>query len=97
MMPANLVGTAVALGLFVLAGGAYGVLYTASVARSSILLERASYLCYVSQLLIALAVCLVSPLGLLWKLFIATSALAYGFIPPVTWRLLEKMHHQHAQ
>lgn len=97
MTAANLFATAGALGLFVLAGGAYGVLYSTGLARSSALLERASYACYAVQLLIALAVCLYSPLGLFWKMFIVGSALVYGFIPPGTWRLLEKMHHPSTQ
>lgn len=93
----SLLATSVALGLFVLAGGAYGVLYAVSVARSNSSLERASYLCYVAQLLLVLVVCLGSPLDWLWKLFIAASGVAYGFIPPVTWRLLETMHHSRAK
>lgn len=96
MTPASLFATAAALGLFVLAGGAYGVLYAAGLARSSALLERVSYACYAGQLLIALAVCLRSPLALPWKMFIAISGVIYGFIPSFTWRLLEKMHHPSA-
>jgi hypothetical protein len=89
----SVIVTSAALGLFVLAGGAYGVLYAVGMARSSPSLERASYACYAGQLLLVLAVCLGSPLDSLWKLFIAVSGIAYGFIPPATWRLLEKLHH----
>jgi hypothetical protein len=90
---ASVIVTSAALGLFVLAGGAYGVLYAVGMARSSASLERVSYACYAGQLLLVLAVCLGSPLDSLWKLFIAVSGIAYGFIPPATWRLLEKLHH----
>jgi hypothetical protein len=93
----NVISTSVALGLFVLAGGAYGVLYAVGVARSRPSLERASYACYAGQLLLVLAVCLGSPLDSLWKLFIAVSGVAYGFIPPATWRLLETLHHHRAK
>jgi hypothetical protein len=89
----SIFATSAALGLFVLAGGAYGVLYALGAARSSRSLERASYACYAGQLLLMLAVCLGSPLDSLWKLFIAVSGITYGFIPPATWRLLETLHH----
>jgi hypothetical protein len=97
MSPASLLATSVALGLLVLAGGAYGVLYTLGAARSSPSLMRASYACYVGQLLLVLAVCLSSPLDSLWKLFIAVSGVVYGFIPPAAWRLLDTLHHNQAQ
>jgi hypothetical protein len=93
----SLFATSAALGLLVLSGGAYGVLYALGVARSSPFLVRASYACYAGQLLLVLAVCLSSPLAALWKLFIAVSGIAYGFIPPATWRLLEALHHNDAQ
>lgn len=93
MTHASIFLTSAALGLVVLTGGAYAVLYSAGLARSSLRLERAGYVCYGGQLLIVLAVCLASPLGWLWKVFIAVSGVAYGFIPPVTWRLLDTLHH----
>ena len=97
MTHASLFATSAALGLFVLAGGAYGVLYAMGMARSNRSLERAGYACYAGQLLLVLAVCLSSPLDSLWKLFIAVSGIAYGFIPPATWRLLETLHHDRAK
>lgn len=93
----SLVATSAALGLLVLSGGAYGVLYTLGMARSNPSLVRASYACYASQLLLVLAVCLGSPLAVLWKLFIAVSGVAYGFIPPTTRRLLVSLHHNQVQ
>jgi len=97
MTYAPLLATSAALGLFVLAGGAYGVLYAVSAARLSSSLERVSYACYAVQLLLVLVVCLGSPLDWPWKLFIAASGIAYGFIPPATWRLLETLHHSRAR
>jgi len=97
MTSASLFATSAALGLLVLSGGAYGVLYAMAAARSSPSLLRASYACYAGQLLLVLAVCLSSPLDSLWKLFIAVSGIAYGFIPPAVWRLLDTLHHNQAQ
>lgn len=97
MTHAELIPTAVLLGLFVLAGGAYGLLYAAAMLRASVRLERAAYICYAAQALVALTVCVASPLDLPWKLFIAASCVVYGFIPPLTWRLLEAMHHPTAR
>jgi hypothetical protein len=92
MSPADLIITAVLLGLFVAAGGAYGILFAAAQLRGSAQLARVAQGCYMLQLLIALAVCFGSPLALVWKLFIVASAAAYGFIPPLMWRLLDAMH-----
>ena len=97
MTHASLFATAVLLGLFVLAGGGYGILYGTAMLRSSVVLGRAGYACYAAQLLIALTVCVSSPLNLLWKVFIAASGIAYGFIPPAIWRLLETMHRSAAR
>jgi hypothetical protein len=96
-MHANLIATGVLLGLFVLAGGGYGILYETAMLRSSLRLGRTGYACYAAQLLIALAICLSSPLNLVWKVFIVGSGVAYGFIPPVVWRLLEAMHRSEAR
>ena len=91
-MQTSLVATAMLLGLFILAGGCYGVLYAAGMLRSSAPLQRAAYACYVVQLLVALATCVMTPLDPLWKLFVVASGVAYGFIPPAVWRVLETMH-----
>lgn len=93
----SIFATSVALGLLVLSGGAYGVLYAVGAARSSPSVVRAGYACYVGQLLLVVAVCLGSPLAGSWKLFIAISGVAYGFIPPIMWRLLETLHHNQVQ
>jgi hypothetical protein len=90
----DLFATAVLLGVFVAAGGAYGILYGAAMLRSSSALARSARVCYALQLLVALTVCVRSPLALPWKLFIAASAAAYGFLPSLVWRLLEAMHRE---
>ena len=92
MTPVALLTTAVALGLIVLGGGAYGVLYGAGSLRSSRRLIRAGYACYAGQLLLVLAVCLAAPLATMWKSFLVLSGIVYGFIPPITWRLLHAIH-----
>jgi len=94
MNSSTLLGTSAALGLMVLAGGAYGVLFALGIARGDSSLERASYACYAGQLLVVLTVCLASPLDVVWKVFIALSAIVYGFLPPATWRLLEQLHRE---
>lgn len=80
------------LGLFVLLAGLYGVLY--GVGR---LLHRRApmtggFLCYGLQCAVAAVVVTRTPLADFWKAFIAASALAYFFIPPITWRFLERSH-----
>ncbi len=92
MTPAALIVTALLLGVFVAAGGAYGMLYAAAQLRGSTALARIGQACYAGQLLVAVTLCVGTPLALPWKLFIAASAVVYGFIPPLVWRLLEAMH-----
>ena len=93
MSAVALFATAVALGFIVLSGGAYGVLYGAGSLRSSRRLIRAGYACYAGLLLLVLAVCVAAPLAAVWKSFLVLSGIAYGFIPHITWRLLEAIHH----
>lgn len=93
MTPLALLSTSVALGLIVLSGGAYGILYGAAALRASRSLSWAGYACYGVQLLLTAAVCFAAPLAPLWKSFLILSGIAYGFIPPLTWRLLQALHH----
>lgn len=97
MTAVALFSTAVALGLIVLSGGAYGVLYAAGSLRFGRHLLGFAYACYAVQMLLVLAVCLAAPLALLWKSFLVLSGIAYGFIPPATWRLLHALHHGNGQ
>lgn len=93
MTPLALLATSLALGLIVLTGGAYGILYGAASLRSSRPLMRVGYACYCIQLLLVAGVCFASPLAVVWKSFLILSGIAYGLIPPVTWRLLHVLHH----
>lgn len=92
MTPAALIYTAAMLGFFVLANGGYGGLYSAGRLRSSRRLIRAAWACYVVAALLALAICVLTPLAPLWKAFVLMSGLAYAAIPPLTWRYLENLH-----
>jgi len=92
MTPEALIQTTVLMGLLVLSGGAWGVLYCLGKARSRSDLVHAGMACYVLALGLALAISLYSPLSFGWKLLIVASALAYAAIPPVTLRYLERLH-----
>ena len=93
MTASSLIVTTVLLGLFVLAGGAYGVLYCAAQLRSNRSTMQAGYACYVAQFIFMLLVCLYTPLTAPWKLFLVLSGLAYAIIPSVTWRYIDRLHH----
>jgi hypothetical protein len=97
MMQSGFIATGLWLGFFVLAGGSYGILYGAASLRASASLRHMGYACYAVQLLTAVALCIASPLSAPWKWFIAASGIAYGFIPPAIWRLLEAMHDGEAR
>ncbi|HET7261492.1 MAG TPA: hypothetical protein VFK60_06660 [Casimicrobiaceae bacterium] len=92
MTPESLLETAVLLGLFVLAGGGYGGLYSVGRAAGRPALIRAGRACWVGALAIAVVIAAATPLGVGWKLLILVSALVYAVIPPVTWRYLERTH-----
>lgn len=92
MTPGALVPTAMLLGLFVLAGGGYGGLYSAGRLRSSSGLRITGYAMYAVQAALVAAVWALTPLLLFWKIFLTLSWLAYGAIPPITWRYLEGLH-----
>lgn len=94
MTPVALIETSLLLGLFVLAGGAYGVFYAFGRLRSRPSLVRTARVFCVLAFGCALAVAVLTPLDPGWKLLILASAVAYVFIPPVTWRHLE---HEHTQ
>jgi len=92
MTPDALIRTTVLMGLLVLAGGGWGVLYCLARVRARRDLLRAGAACYALVLVLALAICALSPLDVGWKLLIVASALAYAVIPPVTMRHLERLH-----
>lgn len=91
--PTALIATAILLGLFVLAGGGYGTLYGAGRLMARRGFRVAGYACYIIQVALVVVIVWMTPLDPMWKAFIALSGLAYAFIPPVTWRYVEQMHH----
>jgi hypothetical protein len=95
MTPTALLATSGLLGLFVLAAGAYGVLYGVGRWRESRGLLTAAKLTYAALCLIVAVIMLATPLGPGWKLLIGVSALVYYAIPPVTWRHLNRTHRDH--
>lgn len=92
MTPAALLETAILLGLFVLAGGSYGGLYSIGRLGSRRVLVWAGVACWVAALCVALAIVALTPLDFGWKLLIVASAIVYAAIPPMTWRYLERLH-----
>jgi hypothetical protein len=92
MSPAAFLLTSLSLGLMVLAGGAYALLYGAARFKNSRSLFILAGLAYGVLAVDAAAVVLATPLALAWKLLIAASALAYLRIPPLTWAYLQRTH-----
>lgn len=92
MTPAALIYTAALLGCFVLAGGAYGGLYSAGRLWSNRGLIRAGWACYLGAVLLVVAIWALTPLAPIWKAFIAASGAIYAVVPPLTWRYLDKLH-----
>jgi hypothetical protein len=90
--PVVFVLTSLALGLMVLAAGGYALLYGAARFRNSRGLLILARLAYGVLALDAAALLLATPLAPTWKLLIAASALAYLWIPPMTWGYLQRIH-----
>jgi len=97
MSSVELLKTAGLLGVLVLFGGGYGVLYAVGRLRRQRLWLRGGFACYAVQVLIAAVLVATSPLALGWKALIVFSVLAYLAIPPVTWRYLERTHHDEGE
>jgi hypothetical protein len=95
MTPDAVLATSGLLGLFVLAAGAYGVLFGAGRLQESRRLIKAANVAYVALCMIVAAIVIATPLGVGWKLLIGASALVYYAIPPVTWRYLHRTHRDH--
>lgn len=95
MTPELVLATSLLLGAFVVAAGAYGVLYGLGRARQSRTLLRAALLAYGALCVVAVVVMIIAPLGAGWKILIGASALVYYAIPPVTWRHLNRIHRDH--
>lgn len=92
MTPEGFLVTSTLLGFMVLAAGAYGTLYVAARMTERPRLLRFAAAAYVVLALDAAGLVAVSSLGPAWKALIAASALAYLYIPPVTWRYLKRTH-----
>ncbi len=95
MTPGAFLATSGLLGLFVLAAGAYGVLYGVGRLQHSRRLINAANVAYAALCAIVAAIAIATPLGFGWKLLIVVSALAYYAIPPITWRHLHRTHSDH--
>jgi len=95
MTPAEMLITASLLGGFVLAAGAYGLLYCAArISEHNKLLRTGGYISYAAMCLIAFALVAFTPLHLGWKVLILVSCAVYLMIPPMTWRYLARLHRE---
>ena len=92
MTPALFLLTAVLMGLFMLCGGAWALLYCLGQTRHSRTIVWAGLASYALAVILALVIALATPLQLKWKVLIIASGLAYAFIPPITLRYLERLH-----
>jgi hypothetical protein len=95
MTPDAFLATSGLLGLFVLAAGAYGLLYGVGRLQDSRRLIGAAYVAYAALCMIVTGILIATPLGFGWKALILSSALVYFAIPPVTWRHLQRTHRDH--
>jgi hypothetical protein len=91
MTAAQMLGTSLLLGLFVLLGGCYGVLYCLGRLRASRGLKRAAVIAYLLQGATT-GLLALTPLDFWWKALLLVSFVAYFPIPPLTWRFLESLH-----
>lgn len=87
-----LLPTAILLGIYVLCAGGYGMVYAWGRLRGNKKITRSAYAIYAVQGLMTILLAALTPLAWGWKLFLLGSFLVYAFIPPVTWRHLERTH-----
>lgn len=92
MTPRAMVATAILLGAFVAAAGAYALLYCASRLSERPVLRIARDLSYVALCASAGVLVGFTPLHLGWKVLLAASCAVYLMIPPVTFRYLKRLH-----
>lgn len=92
MTAQEIIATALMLGGFVAAAGAYGILYCAARMWNRPALWTAGKVCCAAMIALAAAIVVLSPLLAGWKLLVAASCAAYVAIPPVTWRYLTRLH-----
>jgi uncharacterized membrane protein HdeD (DUF308 family) len=96
MNAAQMLGTSLLLGLFVLLAGCYGVLYCFGRMRRNRRLWRAAVTAYLLQG-ITTGLLALTPLDVWWKALLLASFIAYFPIPPLTWRFLEILHQPEEQ
>lgn len=97
MTPEAVLGTSTLMGLFVLAEGGYGSLYSLGRLRSRPSLVKIGAVCWLFAFGLAVAIAAVTPLEVGWKLLILGSAVVYAIIPPITWRYLQRLHTEEEQ
>lgn len=91
MTPRAMLATALLLGAFVTAAGAYGLFYCLARRSHQSVLKIASLVSYAALLAISVAIVILTPLHVGWKIFIVANCAAYAAIPPVTWRYLTRL------
>ncbi len=92
MTPRAMLITALMLGAFVSAAGAYGLFYCLARHLGKSIFMSASMVSYAVLLATCIATVTLTPLHIGWKLFIVASCAAYTVIPPLTWRYLTQLH-----
>lgn len=92
MTPHALITTAILLGVFVLLAGLFGLLYSLGILRGTNRMVAAAYGCWVLQLVVVMAIVVLTPLRVGWKILLVASCLAYLEIPRITWRYLQQLH-----
>jgi hypothetical protein len=91
MTPRAMLTTALTLGAFVTAAGAYGLFYCLACRSDRSMLKVASLVSYAALLAISVVILTLTPLHIGWKIFIVVNCGAYTIIPPITWRYLTRL------
>ena len=96
MTAAQMLGTSLLLGAFVLLAGCYGLLYCLGRLRGSRNLGRAAAAAYLLQGVTAglLALSVLDPC---WKALLIASFVVFIAIPPLSWRFLDRLHEPQEQ
>jgi hypothetical protein len=89
-----MLASALMLGGFVAAAGAYGILYCLARMWRRGALAAASEIAGAAMIAVAIAIVAFTPLHLGWKILVAVSCAGYIAIPPITWRYLDRLHHR---
>ncbi|MDD2676650.1 MAG: hypothetical protein PHP75_04200 [Methylacidiphilaceae bacterium] len=92
MKPEELLFASLLLGVFALAGGAYGSFFAMGKLGRSRLLLFIGRVFLGLQAVLCFVLLRVTTLHLGWKLFLAASLLGYGVVPPLAWSALERLH-----